>query len=93
MARKKAIKLEPVGINIVVRVEVAADESKGGIIIPESAKDKPQRGVVVAVGPKCEQVKTKDKVVFSPYGGQLIEVAEGKQVFVLTEEDILVIVK
>jgi len=85
---------------LVIRLDID-EKTKGGIIIPETAKEKPQEGRVVAVGNgkvlddgtvKPLDVKVKDKVLFSKYGGTEITV-EGDEYLILKEDDILAIVE
>jgi chaperonin GroES len=84
---------------IVERVEEET-KSPGGILIPDNAKEKPQRGIVVAVGlgKKCEKtgehckldVKVGDRVLFGKYAGTEIK-NEGKEYLVMREEDIIAV--
>ena len=89
--------LKPLDDRVVVEPVDAESVTAGGIVLPDSAKEKPQRGKVVAVGPgrlldtgvRCElSVAVGDSVLFSKYGGTDIEV-EGKDVKILRESDIL----
>ena len=70
--------LKPLGDRIVVRREDAEDKTSGGIVLPDSAKNKPQRGTVLAVGPgkmvkdgtrRALQVRKGDKVLFTSWAG------------------------
>jgi chaperonin GroES len=70
--------LKPIGDRIVVRREVAEEKTAGGILLPDTAKNKPQRGAVLAVGPgklkpdgtRAEmQLKVGDKVLFTSWAG------------------------
>ena len=81
--------------------KLEAAKSTGGIIIPDTAKEKPQEGKVVAVGPgKTDEmgnvikmiVKVGDKVLFSQYGGTMIT-HKGKEYLILSESDILAVIK
>lgn len=80
-----------------VLVEPAAAESKtvGGIIIPDTAKEKPQKGTVVAVGPGKKDepltVKEGDAVLYGKYSGTEISV-DGKDYLIMRESDILAII-
>lgn len=80
-----------------VLVEPAAAESKtvGGIIIPDTAKEKPQKGIVVAVGPGKKDeplmVKEGDQVLYGKYSGTEISV-DGKDYLIMRESDILAII-
>lgn len=87
-----------------VIVERLEDETKspGGILIPDNAKEKPVRGVVVAVGPgkRCDKsgehckmdVKVGDKVLFGKYSGSEVK-HEGKEYLVMREEDIIAVIE
>ena len=89
--------LKPIGDRIVVRREAAEEKTAGGILLPDTAKEKPQRGKVVAAGPgKLRDsgdrtplsVKIGDEVLFGRYAGS--EVKEGgKEYKVMRESDIL----
>ncbi len=91
-------KVTPLGNRVIVEREEAA-VSKGGILLPESAQQKPKRGKVIAVGPgKTDEkgrvhpveVKVGDTVLFSSYGGT--EFKKGsEELFILNEEDILAV--
>ena len=80
-----------------VLVEPAASETKtaGGIIIPDTAKEKPQRGTVIAAGPGKKDeplnVKVGDQVLYGKYGGTEITI-EGKDYLIMRESDIYAIV-
>jgi chaperonin GroES len=91
------IKLEPLGDRVIVVPLEVADSTVGGIVLPDAAKEAPQRGVVIAVGPghlldsgdRVELAITVDDVVlFSKYGGTDIEF-EGQDLKILRESDIL----
>lgn len=92
-----AIKLQPLGDRVVVQPSEEEEVTKGGIILPDTAKEKPQRGVIIAVGPgRLDEegkripmgVKKGDKVVYSKYAGSEIKQDE-KEVLILRESDIL----
>ena len=91
------MQLKPLDDRIVVRPLDAEERTAGGIVLPDSAKEKPQRGKVIAVGPgrlletgeRCSvEVAIGDEVLFGKYGGTDIEV-EGTEVKILRESDIL----
>lgn len=92
------IKIRPLGNRVVVKRSKPAT-SKGGILLPETAKEKPKEGVVVAAGPGklndagvIEQmsVKTGDKVLFSSYAGTEVKSQDNEEDYlILTEDDIL----
>ncbi|MFN0196167.1 MAG: co-chaperone GroES [Planctomycetaceae bacterium] len=91
------MQLKPLDDRIVVRPLDAEERTAGGIVLPDSAKEKPQRGKVVAVGPgrlletgdRCAvELAVGDEVLFGKYGGTDIEV-DGNDVKILRESDIL----
>jgi len=101
MAKKKAassgVKIIPLGDRVVLKRAEAEGTTAGGIVLPDSAKDKPQRGEVVAVGDghvndKGERVpltvKEGDRVIFSSYAGDEISVGD-EDYLLLRESDIL----
>ena len=96
-----AVKMKPLGDRVVIEPsEDDAEKSAGGIYIPDTAKEKPQKGKVVAVGPGrvnddgktlAMPVKVGDIVVYSKYAGTELK-EEGEDYLVLRESDILAIV-
>lgn len=91
------MKIKPLDDRVVVELVEAEETTAGGIVLPDSAKEKPQRGRVVAVGPgklldsgeRCAvSVNVGDEVLFGKYGGTEIEV-DGEEVKILRESDIL----
>ena len=93
------MKLQPLGDRVVVRRLEAQEKSEGGIILPDAAKEKPQRGTVLAVGDgkvledgskQKLQVKKGDVVIFTSYAGEELKV-DGDEVLLMHEEDILAI--
>ncbi len=93
--------LRPLEDRIVVRPSEAEERTASGLVIPDTAKEKPQQGEVLAVGPgkRSEQtgalipsdVKVGDRVVYSKYGGTEIAVG-GEDLLILTSRDVLAIV-
>jgi len=90
-------KLNPLADRVVVKPLEEKEQKKGGIIIPDTAKEKPQEGEVVAVGPgkfsdngeRMEpEVKKGDKVLYGKYSGTEVTV-EGQELLILRESDIL----
>lgn len=79
--------LKPLGKRVIVLPEKPASMVRG-ILLPDSARKQPTKGVVMAAGPKCEFVKAGDVVLYSMYAGSDIELPGG-DVRVLQEEDIL----
>ena len=91
------MKINPLDDRVVVRPNEAEETTAGGIVLPDAAKEKQQRGTVIAVGPgrllECGErspvsVKVGDQVLFGKYGGTEIEV-DGQDVKILRESDIL----
>jgi len=84
--------LKPVGDRVLVQPLAADDSSKGGVLLPESAKEKPATGMVLAVGPggKKDKMKLKvgDKVVFFKYAGEKMKARTGKLYVMLRQGDI-----
>ncbi len=93
------INLRPLGDRVVVEREESEEVTAGGIVLPDTAKDKPARGKVVSVGDgrllkdgkrAPFQVKVGDRVVFTSYGGDEFKLGE-RQLLLMREEDILAI--
>ena len=93
--------LKPIGDKIIVEVLEAEEKTKGGIVFPDTAKEKPQQGKVIAVGNGKTlsngkivppTVKPGDRIIFGKYSGNEVEVGEGEYLIV-NEDDILAIVK
>jgi chaperonin GroES len=89
--------LNPLDDRVVVEPLSAEETTAGGIVLPDTAKEKPQRGTIIAVGPgrlldsgerSTLSVKVGDEVLFGKYGGTEIEV-DGKDIKILRESDIL----
>ena len=94
--------LKPLGDRVVVKPLEAETKTKGGIVIPDTAKEKPQEGKVVAVGKgkilesgsvQAPEVKVGDKVLYGKYSGNEITTKEGEELLIMKEEDILAIIK
>ncbi len=87
--------MKPIGDRVVVEPFEAEEKTQGGIIIPDTVKEKPQKGKVIAVGPgKKDQtmtVKTGDVVLYGKYAGQEINY-QGKDYLIMREDDILVVI-
>ncbi len=95
------VKLKPLADRVVVEPIEQEERTASGIILPETAKEKPQKGVVIAVGPGRYgdddkripmDVKEGDKVWFARYAGQEIK-PDDKKLLILKESDILAIVE
>ena len=94
------MKLRPLGDKVVLKYQEAEEKTQSGIILPDSAKEKPQEAVVIAVGPgKCEdgkcqtmQVKEGDHVIFSEYAGTEVKM-DGEEYIIAGQNDIIAIVE
>ena len=86
--------MKPINDRLVVKPAPAEETTKGGIIIPDTAKEKPQAGEVIAVGPgkdgNAMTVKKGDKVLYGKYAGQELN-HHGEDFLIMREDDILVI--
>ena len=95
-----ATKIRPLHDRVIVKRIEEEEKTKGGIIIPDTAKEKPQEGKVIAVGPgKYEDgkliplgVKTGDKILFGKYSGTEIKL-DGEEHLIMREDDILGVVE
>jgi chaperonin GroES len=92
--------IKPLEDRILVRPEEGEETTASGIVIPDTAKEKPQEGTILAVGPGKRSdtgdlipmdVKEGDRVVYSKYGGTEIKV-EGEELLILSARDVLAIV-
>ena len=108
MAKKKkaakckascGVNIQPLGDRVVVRREESEDVTAGGIVLPDSAQDKPSRGKVISVGNgrllddgsrSTLQVKAGDRVLFSSYAGETFKLGED-ELLLMREDDILAI--
>ena len=95
-------KLKPLGDRLIVEPIEKEEVTASGIILPETAKEKPQEGVVLAVGPGPRDedgdripmdVKEGDRVLFAKYAGTEVKLEADRKVLVLRESDILAIVE
>lgn len=89
------VKIKPLADRVLVEPLPAEERTAGGIIIPDTAKEKPQRGTVIAVGPGKKDepmtVKVGDKVLYGKYAGTEITI-DGKEYLIMRESDILAII-
>jgi len=95
------MKLQPLGDRIIIKPLEAEDKSRGGIILPDTAKEKPQEGKVVAVGKgkvldsgevRKPEVKVGDCVLYGKYSGtEVTTKGDGEEYLIVREEDILAI--
>lgn len=92
--------LKPLGDRVVIRVLEQEEKTASGIFLPDTAKEKPSQGEVIAVGPSKLQddgkrvaldVKVGDKIIFSKYAGTEVKF-EGVQYLIVSERDILAII-
>jgi len=92
-------KLVPIGDRVVVKPEPEEQKTKSGIVLPDTAKEKPSEGTVIAVGPGkvlengqrvALEVKVGDKVIYSKYGGTEVKI-DAEEYIILNERDILAI--
>jgi chaperonin GroES len=95
------MKVKPLQDRLVVKRLAEEEKTKGGIIIPDAAKEKPQEGRVVAVGPGkvtdsgqrvTPEIKAGDKVLFGKYAGTEIKI-DGEEHLILREDDVLAIIE
>ncbi len=93
--------LRPLADRVVVKPVQAEEKTKGGIVLPDTAKDKPQEGEVVAVGPGrvldngsklAPEVKVGDRVIYSKYSGSEVKI-DGDEYLIVRESDILAVKK
>jgi chaperonin GroES len=96
------MKIQPLGDRVVVEREEAKQTTAGGIVLPDTAKDRPQQGKVVAVGEgritkdgkrRELQVKVGDRVLFTSYAGDEFKVEGDQKVLLMREDDILAVVE
>ncbi|HOQ09203.1 MAG TPA: co-chaperone GroES [Syntrophomonadaceae bacterium] len=96
------MRIQPLGDRLVVKVaEIAEEKTKSGLYVPDTAKEKPQEGEVLAVGPGARDekgeripmdVKVGDRVIFSKYSGTEVKV-DGEEYLILSESNVLAILK
>ncbi len=86
--------MKPIADRVIVKPAPADEKTKGGLIIPDTAKEKPQRGEIVAVGPGKDgnlmTVQVGDIVLYGKYSGQEVNI-EGHDYLIMREDDILVV--
>jgi chaperonin GroES len=95
------MKLKPLGDRIVVRRQEGAEKTAGGIVLPDSAKEKPQKGKILAVGAgrqlkdgsrKALQVQVGDTVLFTAWAGDEYKDNKDGNILIMREEDVLAVV-
>ena len=101
MATSAATKIKPLADRVVVKALEESEQMRGGLYIPDTAKEKPQQGEIVAVGPgkvndegnRIEpEVEVGDKVLYGKYSGTDVTV-DGEAYLILRESDILAVIK
>jgi len=101
MSKTKTMTVTPLGDRVLVKRVAADDKTKGGIILPDTAKEKPREGVVVSVGNgklldngsrQAMSVKKSDRVLFSSYAGSEIKL-DGEELLILGEDEILAVIE
>jgi chaperonin GroES len=89
------LKIKPLGSRVIIESAEAETKTASGIFIPDTAKEKPQRGVIVAVGPGTKEeevtVKIGDTVLYGKYSGTEVAI-EGKEYLIMKEADIYAVV-
>ncbi|MBC5823879.1 MAG: co-chaperone GroES [Candidatus Eremiobacteraeota bacterium] len=94
------VDIKPLGDRVVVESIEQAQKTAGGVILPDTAKEKPQEGVILAVGPGRKtdkgdvvpiELKAGDKVIYSKYSGSEIKL-DGHEYLIISEKDVLAIV-
>lgn len=99
--RAEGLKIRPLGDRVVVKALEQEERTRGGIVLPDTAKEKPQEGEVLAVGTGAVlengerrplEVQAGDRVIFSKYAGTEVKL-DGEDVLILSERDILAVVQ
>lgn len=100
MATATKMNLKPLADRVIVKKLEAEEKTPGGIVLPDTAKEKPQNGEVLAVGPgkfdekgnrQPMEVKVGDKVLFAKYSGTEVKL-DGQEYLILAERDILAVI-
>ena len=95
------MKLKPLGDRIVVKAAPHEEMTKGGLVLPDTVKEKPVEGIVVAVGPgkvldngtrQTMDLKADDRIIYSKYSGTEVKL-DGEEYLVLSERDVLAVVE
>ena len=99
--KKTKVKLQPLGDRVVVQREESEDTTAGGIVLPDSAQDKPSRGTVISIGNgrllddgsrAAFQVAKGDRVLFTSYAPEMIKLGD-EELLLMREEDILAVIE
>jgi chaperonin GroES len=97
----KKVRLQPLGDRVVVKREASEERTSGGIVLPDSAQDKPARGEITSIGEgklldngsrSVMQVKVGDRVIFSSYAGETFKVGD-EELLLMREDDILAVIE
>jgi len=92
--------VRPLGDRILVKRVEAEEKTQGGIVLPDTAKEKPKEGIIEAVGPGklldsgergSMQVKVKDRVLFTSYAGTEVKI-DGEEYLIMGEDDVLAVI-
>jgi chaperonin GroES len=101
MATSAATKIQPLADRVVVKALDEAEQMRGGLYIPDTAKEKPQQGEIMAVGPGklsddgtrlAPEVEVGNKVLYGKYSGTEVTV-DGEEFLILRESDVLAVIK
>lgn len=96
------MKIQPLGDRIIVKPLEAEEKTKGGIVLPDTAKEKPQEGKVLAVGKgkaldngqvQALELKEGDRILYGKYSGTEITTKEGEELLIMREDDVLAVVR
>ena len=96
------MKLQPLADRVIIKPLKAEEKTKGGIVLPDTAKEKPQEGEVVAVGKgkildnghvQAPDVKVGDRVLYGKYSGTEIKANDGGDLLIVREEELLAVLK
>jgi chaperonin GroES len=99
--KEKKMKIRPLADKVLVQRVEAENKTAGGIVLPDTAKEKPQRGKIIAVGEgklsddgsrQKPQVKKGDTVLFTSYAGSEIKI-DGKEYLIMSESDIMAVIE
>ena len=95
------MQLKPIGDKVIIEVLTSQEKTKGGIILPDTAKEKPQEGKVIAVGTGKvlangktvpPDVRPGEKILFGKYSGNEVKV-DGNEYLIINQDDILAVIK
>jgi len=96
------VNIQPLADRIIVKPLEPREKTKGGIVLPDTAKEKPQEGEVLAVGKgkvldngnvQALELKVGNKVLYGKYSGTEITTSDGEELLIMREEDVLAIIK